>query len=105
MLLQKENMPETMYRASRYFRILGNPSAYLIIRSLGKKRKTPSTLSEELGIILPVISMTLRNLRQVNLVRYQTKGVNKEYWVKDQGILKIFDEAEKLAERIRKIRE
>jgi DNA-binding transcriptional regulator GbsR (MarR family) len=103
MMANKIEMPETMYRASRYFRILGNPTAYSILRSLGMQRKTPRTLSEELKISLPNICMTLRNLRQVNLVRYVTKGNNKEYWLKDKGILKVFNEAEKLAERMRKI--
>jgi hypothetical protein len=28
--LHKESMPETMYRASRLFRVLGNPTAYLV---------------------------------------------------------------------------
>lgn len=66
----KLNMPETVYRASRCCRVLGNPTAYLIVRSLGDQRKTPSRLSDELGVPLATISTTLRHLRQVDVVRF-----------------------------------
>ena len=46
--MTKQTMPETMYRASRCCRILGNPTAYLILRCLGAKRKTPGDISQEL---------------------------------------------------------
>ena len=42
MKMTKHNMPETMYRASRCCRILGNPTAYLILRFLGNNRRSPS---------------------------------------------------------------
>ena len=71
-------MPETMYRASRCCRVLGNPTAYLIVRSLGKVRKTPSQISKELQVPLPTVSMTLRHLREVDLVRYETKGKKRK---------------------------
>ena len=70
MMITKQNMPETMYRASRCCRVLGNPTAYLILRCLDTKCKTPSDLSEETAIPLTTISMTLRHLRQMDLVRY-----------------------------------
>ena len=87
-------MLETMYRASRCCRVLGNPTAYLILRCLDRKRKTPSSLSEELAIPLPTISMTLRHLRQIDLVRYETKGRIKEYWIKDSKVLSILNTLE-----------
>ncbi len=100
----KQKMPETMYRASRYCRVLGNPTAYMILKCLGTTRKTPSKLSEELGVRLPTVSMTLKNLRQVNLVRYETEGTNKIYWIKDKTVLKMLAVAENLAEAMRKKR-
>jgi DNA-binding HxlR family transcriptional regulator len=87
--MTKEHMPETLYRASRFCRVLGNPTAYLILRSLGSSRKTPSELSRELHIRLTTMSMTLRHLRQMDLVRYQTREKTKEYWVKERKILGI----------------
>lgn len=101
MSLHKESMPETMYRASRLFRVLGNPTAYLILRSLGSGRKTPGELSEELDINPTTISGTLRNLRQVDLVRYLTDGSHKIYWLKEPDVEDVLEEADSLVERIR----
>lgn len=89
MKMSKEQMPETMYRASRCCRILGNPTAYLIIRFMGQGRKTPTEISRDLHISLPVVSATLRQLRNLDLVRYQTQGKTKLYWVKDRASLDI----------------
>jgi DNA-binding transcriptional ArsR family regulator len=100
-----EKMPETMYRASRYFRVLGNPTAYMILRCLEKGIMTPVELSEEMGKSLTTISMTLRNLRQIDMVRYRSNGKSKEYWIKDKGIIQMLDKAEYLVEKMRKKRE
>jgi DNA-binding transcriptional regulator GbsR (MarR family) len=104
MPLTKEKMPETMYRASRCCRVLGNATAYLILRSLGTRRKTPHQLSEELNTPLSTVSMTLRHLRQVDLVRYETSGKTKEYWIKDSSVLKILDTIEEWVENVREER-
>jgi len=101
MSLRKESMPETMYRASRLFRVLGNPTAYLILRSLGNGRKTPGEIGNELGIHVTTISVTLRHLRQVDLVRYLTKGRHKVYWLKEKGVEKLLSRAESLVDRMR----
>lgn len=104
MEMTKHNMPETMYRASRCCRTLGNPTAYLIMRCFGRKRKTPGQISQELEISLPAVSRTLRYLRDVDLVRYETKGQNKEYWVKDPWVLDLLDTLEQWVQRMRKKR-
>jgi DNA-binding transcriptional ArsR family regulator len=104
MRLTKQNMPETMYRASRCCRVLGNPTAYLIVRCLGEERKTPNDLSEEMKIPLSTISMTLRHLRQMDIVRYETKGRSKEYWVKDPMLLAMLNTIEKWVESMREKR-
>jgi len=98
-------MPETMYRASRCCRTLGNPTAYLILRCLDNKRKTPGELSGELRVPLPTVSATLRHLRQLDLVRYQTRGNTKDYWVKDREVLSILETIEKWVEAMREKRE
>ena len=102
--MTKRDMQETTYRASRCCRVLGNPTAYLIVRCMDRKRKTPGDLSEELRIPFSTISMTLRHLRQIDLVRYETKGRVKEYWIKDIKILGILDTLEKWVNSMRKKR-
>jgi DNA-binding transcriptional regulator GbsR (MarR family) len=104
MALTKKSMPETMYRASRCCRVLGNPTAYLILRCLGTKRKTPQQLSEETNTPLSTISTTLRHLRQVDLARYETHGKTKEYWIKDSRVLPMLDTIEAWVESVREER-
>ena len=105
MTATKKRMPETMYRASRYFRVLGNPTAYLILRALERGSETPSELSRKLGKSRATISATLRHLRQVNLVRYETRWKNKEYRLKDTEVMRLLDVAEGLAGKMRKKRD
>lgn len=100
----KANMPETMYRASRCCRILGNPTAYLTLRFLGTNRRTPTQISEALEISLPSVSFTLRQLRNIDLVRYETKGMGREYWIKDRKVLDVLEALEALTRIMRKKR-
>ena len=102
--LSREAMPETMYRASRCCRVLGNPTAYLIVRSLDVRRRTPGELSRDLHIPLATVSMTLRHLREMDLVRYETRGRTKEYWVKDRRVLRILRTIEDWVETMRQKR-
>ena len=104
MKMTKQNMPEIMYRASRCCRVLGNPTAYLILRFLGAKRKTPTQASQVLGVSLPAVSFTLRELRNVDMVRYETKGITREYWVKDPKVLDILSTLERWVRTMRKRR-
>ena len=100
--LTKREMPETMYRASRCCRILGNPTAYLVVKCLGAERKTPGDLCEQLRVPVTTISMTLRQLRQVDLVRYEARGKTKQYWLKDRKILDVLTTVEDWVEAMRK---
>lgn len=102
MALTKQTMPETMYRASRCCRVLGNPMAYLVVRCLGTQRKTPGELCKLLRVQISTISMTLRHLRQVDLVRYEANGKTKQYWLKDRNIVEILDFFENWVEAMRK---
>jgi predicted transcriptional regulator len=79
-------MPETHYRASRFCRVLGNPTAYEILKILTKSEKTPTQLSKDIGLSLKTVSETLRNLRQINLVRYTTEQNRKIYFLKDKSL-------------------
>lgn len=97
----KRKMPETQYRASRFCRILGNPTAYQIVRYLVKKNASPSELVEKIGLSVQTISDTLRNLRNVDIVRYETVNKSKVYFLKDKTIVAILDDVEIFVNRIR----
>jgi DNA-binding transcriptional ArsR family regulator len=99
------SMPETMYRCSGCFRVLGNPTAYSIIRLLENNAMTPTELASTLGKSIQNTSLTLRHLRQINLVRYTTSGKVKIYRLKDKGIIAILDAGEKLVDRVRILEE
>jgi DNA-binding HxlR family transcriptional regulator len=94
-------MPETQYRGSRFCRVLGNPTAYQILRSLMKKPSTPSALQNEIGLSLQTISDTLRKLRNINIVRYETVDKNKIYFLKDKALVPVINSIEKFVNRMR----
>jgi len=101
MTARKESMPETWYRASRCCRVLGNPTAYLIMKSLSEGQKSPTQLAEEIGLSVSTASITLRHLREVDLVRYLTDGEKKLYWVKDPKALQVMGLMESFVEAMR----
>jgi DNA-binding transcriptional ArsR family regulator len=94
-------MPETQYRASRVCRILGNPTAYQTIRILGKAFKSPSELAREIGVSVPTMSITLHNLRNIDVVRYEPQLNQRIYWVKDFRFMSILDDLELFVEHVR----
>lgn len=91
-----------MYRASRCCRILGNPTAYSILKELGASRMIPSELSRRLGCSVQNISKTLKEMRQVDLVRYESRGNTREYRIKDTLILKGCGIFESFVDKMRK---
>jgi predicted transcriptional regulator len=94
-------MPETHYRASRFCRVLGNPTAYEILKLLSKSKKTPTELSKDIGLSLKTVSETLRNLRQINLVRYTTEQNRKIYFLKDKFLHNALQHIEQYVEKMR----
>ena len=99
--MRKRKMPETQYRASRVCRILGNPTAYQIIRSLSHGEKTPSMLAAEIDVSIPTVSDTLRNLRNIDVVRYETKLNERIYWLKDATVVEILDRLDAFVKHMR----
>jgi DNA-binding transcriptional ArsR family regulator len=95
-------MPERHYRASRIFRVLGNPTAYTIMRLLGRRKLQPTELKEIIGLSLPTICVCLRNLRNLDLIRYDNLRQGKIYYIKDSTILDILDRIEALVGKIQK---
>jgi len=95
-------MLETEYRASRFCRIMGNPTAYQIVRYLIKKNQaSPTELVEKIGLSLQTICDTLRNLRNIDVVRYETVEKNKMYFLKDVKIIDILEDIERFVRRAR----
>ena len=94
-------MPETQYRASRVCRVLGNPTAYQIMKLLFGSKKTPSEIAEQMQISITLTSSTLRILRNLDIVRYETKGKEKVYWIKDKTIPQVCKRLERFVSRMR----
>jgi transcription initiation factor IIE alpha subunit len=97
----KRKMSETDYRASRVCRILGNPTAYQIIKCLLKGEKTPTELAKEIGVSITTISDALRHLRNINIVRYKVDVNERIYWLKDQVIPGIISKLEDFVNKMR----
>jgi len=97
-------MLETHYRASRFCRVLGNPTAFEFLKILTREEKTPTELAEELGLSLKTASATLRHLRQINLVRYTTKDNHKVYSLKDNSLSYLLSLIEKYIRKMRVIK-
>jgi DNA-binding transcriptional ArsR family regulator len=97
----QKNMAETHYRASRFCRVLGNPTAYEILKILAHSERTPTDLAGEIGLSVKTVSETLRNLRQINLVRYTTKENRKIYFLKDRLLLRVLGYIERYVDRMR----
>lgn len=94
-------MPETQYRASRICRVLGNPTAYQILKLLIGSKKTPSEIAEQMEISITLTSSTLRILRNLDIVRYETRGKEKIYWIKDKTIPQVCEHLEIFVRRTR----
>jgi DNA-binding transcriptional ArsR family regulator len=96
----RSRVPELYYRSSRICRVLGNPTAYQILKILIKNRKAPSALADELKLSLPTKSIALRHLRQIDLVRYENLREGKVYFIKDDTVVSILNQLEVLVKRL-----
>ncbi|UCC11352.1 MAG: winged helix-turn-helix transcriptional regulator [candidate division WOR-3 bacterium] len=99
--MAKRKMLETQYRASRLCRVLGNPTAYQIVVQLRRSSMTPTQLSKRIGLSLKTISSTLRHMREVNIVRYETKNKNKIYSLKDDSLMHVLNTIEHFVDTMR----
>jgi transcription initiation factor IIE alpha subunit len=97
----RRKMPETEYRASRVCRILGNPTAYQVIKSLFDREKTPSELAHEVDVSVATISDVLRNLRNIDVVRYEVRTHERVYWIKRPEVVEILIKLEQFVAKIR----
>jgi DNA-binding transcriptional regulator GbsR (MarR family) len=60
----------------------------------------PTKIAYEFGLSLTTICDALRSLRQLDLVRYETRRDGKFYFIKDEMILSAMREIERLVKRI-----
>lgn len=97
----RKKIPELHYRSSRICRVLGNPTAYEVLKLLYRKKMHPSELAEKLGLSPTTVSDVLRSLRQLDLVRYVTEKNGKQYFVKEYALLDVLIALEKVVTRIR----
>ena len=96
-----KKIPELHYRSSRICRVLGNPTAYETLKLLHRKKMHPTELARKLGLSPATVSVMLRQLRQLDLVRYVTVQKGKQYFIKDETILDVMKAIEHLVTRIR----
>ena len=98
----KRKVPEIYYRSSRICRVLGNPTAYQIVKMLIKNQLTPSVIAGRLELSLPTVSTILRHLREIDLVRYENLREGKVYFIKDSTIVPVLGQLEVLVRRLRR---
>ncbi len=103
-------MRERDYRESRICRILGNPSAYQILGLLQDgSRRQPTDIAKVLDRSLATVSVTLRLLRNADLLRYEHQGRATWYWLKYPAEVRrmrsaLLDIVERTTRRLRKDR-
>ncbi|MCX7995297.1 MAG: ArsR family transcriptional regulator [candidate division WOR-3 bacterium] len=97
-------MPVTEYRALRVWSILGNPTAYQIVKLLMGKKLTSSEIARDLVISESLVSVTLRVHRNVDVVRYETNCREEIYLIKDELIPQFCSSLEKFVIAMRKKR-
>ena len=101
MRTERRRVPEIDYRSSRICRVLGNPTAYQIVKLLIQDRHAPSAIAAKLKLSLPTVSICLRHLREIDLVRYENTAQGKIYSLKDETIVPALAQFELLVNRLR----
>jgi len=81
--------------------VLGNPTAYQVVKLLTKEQQTPSAIAEKLRLFLSRISTVLRHLRQIDIVRYENLREGKVYFIKDEAVVSILSLLENSVERLK----
>jgi hypothetical protein len=97
----RKPMRERRYRASRLCRVIGSPLAYDIVRRIGSGVRTPTELAGGLNATVYAVSVALRMLRQIDVVRYETDGNRKRYWLKHPELIRVLTRLEKVVDKMR----
>ena len=101
--VMRKKIPELHYRSSRICRVLGNPTAYEVLKALGRAAMKPTEIAQEMRLSVPTISVVLRSLRQLDIVRYENLVGGKMYSLKDSTIISVMNQIETLVKRIKTI--
>jgi DNA-binding transcriptional ArsR family regulator len=99
----RKKISELYYRSSRICRVLGNPTAYEVLKALSRTAMKPTDIAKEMRLSIPTISAVLRSLRQLDLVRYETVVNGKMYSIKDTAILSVMSQTETLVKRLKTV--
>ena len=76
-------MEEEAYRQSRLCRLLGNPVAFAIVRTLTENGEMrPGEIARAVGRSVSRVSNVLSALRLAEVVRYETEGKRTRYRLK-----------------------
>ena len=97
-------MLETDYRASRLCRVLGNPTAYKILKLLSRSKKHPSAIAKTIKLSKTTVSKVLVFLKLADLVRYDTLRRGRVYWLKDRSVFKLIKVLENFVDKARDIK-
>ena len=95
-------VPERLYRGSRICRVLGNPTAYEILKLLDRGKRQPTELAAMMGLSKATVSVCLRTLRNLDLIRYDNLRQGKYYYLKEISILDILARIETLVDKIQR---
>ena len=99
----RRKISELHYRSSRICRVLGNPTAYEVLKVLSRNPLKPTDLAREMRLSIPTISDVLRSLRLLDLVRYESLAHGKMYAIKESTILSVMNQIETLVKRLKTI--
>ncbi len=85
-----------------FFKAIAHPTRINIIKTIYEKNICVNDISKELNINQPNTSQHLAILKNHNLLIKTKKGNEACYKIKDEGIIKLIQEAEKLVEKLEK---
>lgn len=85
-----------------FFKAIAHPTRINILRAIYEKNICVNDISKELNINQPNTSQHLAILKNHNLLWKTKKGNEACYKIKDEDIIKLIKEAEKLIEKLEK---
>ncbi len=89
-------MKEKEKRIVSIFKILGSPTRFKIVKLLQKGEMCTSEIAENLGKDRSTISRHLKDMMNLDIVRYVTKDKNVFYRLKKDSVLNLIKSAEKI---------
>ncbi|MCK4667419.1 winged helix-turn-helix transcriptional regulator [Candidatus Dependentiae bacterium] len=89
-------MREKEKRVVSIFKVLGSPTRFKIIKLLQKDEMCTSKIAENLGKDRSTISRHLKNLMNLDIIRYVTRDKSVFYRLKKDSVLNLIKYAEKI---------